>query len=129
MRSNAQAVEDAWALIVAGAKPDAAKLLTGVTLQTLDRMKTAMRQLANRTPGCAPSRMTWKEAMRAAERVKAAQVTKQTHKAPSSEPEFVSALAGVLVMLDADLPGALMEFWKDNNVTRGVRQDDPTNRT
>lgn len=118
-RSTAQAMDDAWVAVVAGAPQAAATMLTGVVPKTLERMRTVLRRLERRAPECVPARMTWREAMHAAEQAKAA--AGAPRKVPSTDPEFVHALAGALAILDADLPSSLMEYWAAPNVTRGVR--------
>lgn len=111
VRSNAESVEGAWVFVVAGAELEPTKRLTGVSIQTLERMRAAVRKLAKLAPECPPAQMKWKEAMRVAERTKAAPITDQNHKAPSNQPELVSALADILAMLDAGLPDAIMNAW------------------
>lgn len=120
MRSEAQTVEGAWALMVAGAKPPAVSYLTGVSLKTLKRMRAALNKLAKHAPECAPARMTWKEAdQRAATGDQARTIAEAIRKAAGAAP--VRVVADALAMASATLPGALMDHWTSNNVTRGVR--------
>lgn len=120
MRSEAQAVEDAWALMVAGAEPPAVNYLTGVSMKTLKRMRTALNKLAKHATECAPARMTWKEAdQRAATLDHARKIAEAIRKAAGTAPARVVAEA--LAMANASLPTALMDLWTANNVMRGVR--------
>lgn len=120
MRSEAQTVEGAWTLMVAGAEPTAVSYLTSVSMKTLARMRTALNKLAKHAPECSAARMTWKEAdQRAATLDQARTIAEAIRKAAEAAP--VRVVADALAMASATLPGALMDHWTSNNVTRGVR--------
>lgn len=127
MRSNASTVEDAWALVVAGAEPRAVRILTDVSPMSVKRMRAALKKLAEDAPECVPARMTWKDAAHVAaalttERQQTRTLADTLRSALVSAP--VHVLADALAMANATLPGALMEAWAHNNVTRGVRHEE-----
>ncbi len=126
MRSNVQTVEDAWALVVAGAEPQAVRRLTNVSPISVKRMRTALKKLTKHAPECAPARMTWKEADHRATALSKGQPQARTiaeaiSKAAGTATVPVSVIADALAMANPALPGALMDHWQANNVTRGVR--------
>lgn len=126
MRSNVQTVEDAWALVVAGAEPSAVRRLTGVSPISVKRMRTALKKLTKHASECIPARMTWKEADGRAAALSKGQPQARTIAAAISKSAGaaavpVSVIAEALAMTNAALPGALMDHWAANNVTRGVR--------
>lgn len=127
MRSNVSAVEDAWTLVVAGAEQRAVMMLTGVAAISVKRMRAALRKLTKDAPECVPARMTWKDAAHeaaalTAERQQTRTLADTLRSALGSAP--VRVLADALAMTNASLPGALMEAWAHNNVTRGVRHEE-----
>jgi len=126
MRSNASTVEDAWALVVAGAKPRAVRILTDVSPVSIKRMRATLTKLAKHAPECVPVRMTWKEANHLAAAAakgqpQAGTIAEAIRKAVGTAAVPVSVIAEALAMTNAALPGALMNTWANNNVTRGVR--------
>ncbi len=133
MRSNVSSIEDAWAYVVAGAPQEAAAMFTGVSMKTLERMRTALRKLKKHAPECVPSRMTWKEADRRAALLskglpQARTIAEAISKAAGAATVPVSVIAEALAMTNAALPDALMNTWAKNNVTHGVRHE-PTDST
>ena len=128
MRSDTQAMNDAWAYVVAGAPHTAAAMFTGVSPKTLERMTTALRKLTKHAPESIPARMTWKEADHHATAVakgkpQAGTIAEAIRKAVGTAAVPVSVIAEALSMTNAALPGALMNTWANNNGTRGVRHD------
>lgn len=126
MRSNASTVEDAWALVVAGAEPHAVRILTDVSPISIKRMRAALKKLAEHAPECVPARMTWKDAAHAAsaltaERQQTRTLANALRNALGSYPVPVHVLAEALAMTNATLPGALTNTWANKNGTRGVR--------
>lgn len=127
-RSTVQAMDDAWAAVVAGAPQAVVMMLTGVVPITLERMHAALRKLTKHAPECVPARMTWKQARLAAAAHSTPRKDAETpSKACSRQPGSVSAIAGALAMIDPGLPSALMEYWTATNVTREVCHE-PTGR-
>lgn len=127
-RSTAQAMDDAWAAVVAGAPHTAAAMFTGVSLKTLERMAAALRKLTKRAPECIPVRMTWKEADHRAAAVtkgqpQAGTIAEAIRKAVGTATVPVSVIAEALAMTNAALPDALMDAWENTNRMRGVRHD------
>lgn len=126
MRSNVRTVENAWALVVAGAEPEAVRRLTGVSPVSVKRMRAALKKLTNHAPECAPARMTWKEAGRSAAALSKGQpqartIAKAVSKAAGTAAVPVSVIAEALAMTNPALPGALVNLWAANNEMRGVR--------
>lgn len=133
MRSDTQAMNDAWAYVVAGAPQTAAAMFTGVSTKTLERMGTALRKLAKHAPECVPARLTWREADHLAAAAargqpQAGTIAEAIRKAVGTATVPVSVIAEALAMTNASLPGALMNTWANNNATRGVRHE-PTDST
>lgn len=129
MRSNKQAVDDAWAYVVGGARLKAAAMFSGVSIKTAEKMQTALRKLTKHAPECVPSRMTWKEAQRHAEALSrgepsARKIAEAISKAAGTATVPVRVMAEALTMANAALPEALMDLWEANNVMRGVRHEE-----
>lgn len=129
MRSNKQAVDDAWAYVVGGARLKAAAMFSGVSMKTVEKMQTALRKLTKQDRECVPSRMTWKEAQRhvkafAKGEPSARTIAEAISKAAGTATVPVRVMADALAMANVALPDALMDLWGTNNVMRGVRHEE-----